>query len=697
MAVIEADVRYRIDKTLENKGWILDPANIQRDVFFESGLPGNFISKLGGKRPDYTLFDNTRNIPIGVIEAKKIGTDLDMALEQGTDYAKKLNASLIFAVNGTFCKTRFLENGKELYLNGNEVKELLRVTEALRFIQEKTNDVYTVPKEVIKSREELIKVFADMNEILRGEGLRAGIERFSEFANILFLKLLSENNNNSYWDAIKNVDKDLRIGFINGNEVHEKLKTQYGGDVFTSLLIKNPNTLETIIARLDPLHLSYIDEDIKGGAFEYFLEKSTSTENDLGEYFTPRHIIRTMVNLIQPKLGEKIYDPFCGTGGFLTETFRYIKTTNSIRKGSEEDKRLKTESIYGTEITATARIAKMNMILYGDGHSGVIRGDSLKNPQNNKYDVVMTNPPFSQKIVYKDLEGKTRNDITTLYEDGLAKNSGDGVCLLHCFRSLKKGGRMAIIVPEGFLFRKAEKDIRQYIIERSKIHSIISLPQGCFLPYTPVKTNILYLTDVDNSDTKYYWYFKVENDGYSLNAHRRKIDAESDLDKISASSLGNKLLNDEDIKQFNKIGIKKIDIANVKNIGYKFTYKEDNKAQHAIWPMVKLGNICTLEYGKGLPEKNRIDGEYPVMGSHGRIGFHNDYLIKGPAIIIGRKGSSGEVIWEEKNCYPIDTTYYVKANIKKVNLKWLYFMMMNLGLKNLSGGTGVPGLNRNDA
>ncbi len=155
---------------------------------------------------------------------------------------------------------------------------------------------------------------------------------------------------------------------------------------------------------------------------------------------------------------------------------------------------------------------------------------------------------------------------------------------------------------------------------------------------------------------------------------------------------------------------------NAKDLGYKYAFAItidknkpvekwiepliEEKAKKDLltsWPMVKLGEVCSFEYGKSLPEKSRKAGEYPVMGSNGRTGFHNEYLIEGPAIIIGRKGSSGEVVWEEKNCFPIDTTYYVVANKQKANFKWLYYILKNLKLTELSGGAGIPGLNRNDA
>ena len=123
--------------------------------------------------------------------------------------------------------------------------------------------------------------------------------------------------------------------------------------------------------KLDPLMLTDVDSDVKGDAFEYFLKASTATKNDLGEYFTPRHIVKTMVRLVNPKIGEKIYDPFCGTGGFLIESFRYIER-NIDSRNPELRRILREDTIYGNEITNTARITKMNMILAGDGHSNII-------------------------------------------------------------------------------------------------------------------------------------------------------------------------------------------------------------------------------------------------------------------------------------------------------------------------------------
>ena len=397
--MLESSIRYIIDRNLENKNWVLDPNSINKNVMLGRDLPSEFKRKIRGqKEPDYTLFNN-ENIPIGIIEAKRGGENLEKALKQATEYAKDLETPLIFASNGTYCESRHLKTEKRLKLNDVEVKELLSYKEALTFLENKSsNEAYTIPKDVIKDRGELISIFKKINDNLRS-GLR-DMDRFNEFANILFIKLISEGKEGEgdLWKRLKDEKESSLINYIN-NTLLLELKSRYGGDVLTSLKTKNPKIIKTIIHHLDPLLLSPIDWDIKGGAFEYFIAKATSTGNDLGEYYTPRHIIKSIISLVKPKFDsnkkETIYDPFCGTGGFLTCAFNYIKENNNIKDKDLEI--LSTNCIYGNEIMDTSRIAKMNMILHGDGHSGVEQMDSLANPVEHKYDIVVTNIPFSQR------------------------------------------------------------------------------------------------------------------------------------------------------------------------------------------------------------------------------------------------------------------------------------------------------------
>lgn len=124
--------------------------------------------------------------------------------------------------------------------------------------------------------------------------------------------------------------------------------------------------------------------------------------------------------------------------------------------------------------------------------------------------------------------------------------------------------------------------------------------------------------------------------------------------------------------------------------------QNDNTTNKPKYPLVALGDILTLEYGRALPKKNRIKGDYPVMGSNGIVGYHNNYLIKSPCIIVGRKGSAGKVTYIAKNCYPIDTTFYVSLRGDKSYMRFLYFIFELLNLERKQVGIGVPGINRND-
>ncbi|ELX2274461.1 TPA: N-6 DNA methylase [Yersinia enterocolitica] len=596
MSVIEQDTRFIIDSNLTNKGWILDISNPGKNVFFESDILriiDNPLLKKTKKRPDYVLIDSISRSPIAVIEAKSGGQNLDKALDQAMDYAEILQAPLVFAMNNSYCETRHLYTNKPLYIDEQEVNELIRQKDALEFINQKTNEIYITPKEVLVSRHELINIFKNLNNTLRGEGLRAGIERLSEFANILFLKLYTENKDQGIWSSIKNTHNDLLISSV--NEILKRIESKYGASVFSNLQIKKPETLKDIINRLDKLKLSTIDSDIKGDAFEYFLQQATATSNDLGEYFTPRHITKTIVNLVNPKFKEKVYDPFCGTGGFLTESFNHIKN-NTIIETDIDKKRLKQDTVFGREITSNARLAKMNMILHGDGHSGVEKMDSLASPVNNEFDIVITNMPFSQKTIFSHL-----------YENKLAKNSGDGVCVLHCFKAVKKGGRMALIVPEGFLFRENLKAVRKYLFQNSTLKSVISLPKEVFLPYAKVKTAILYFVDCHNKPkpNSNTYYFNVENDGFSLDNHRRKIQ-ENDLKNVDYIDFNKK--NIEDI--IADLGFSAVSENSIINNDYIFNYSHyADSGVISNYPTLKLKQLIEAS------GKTKVGSELPPIMS----------------------------------------------------------------------------------
>lgn len=709
---LEAETRVLIDRSLENLGWKLKGKD--KNVFFEQPKTELERKKLGGKRPDYVLYSKESEKPLIVIEAKKKGSRIDEALEQGIGYARAIDAPLVFATDGVFCKAFHTGANRPPILNGEEVDEFIREALALRYLT--SYEVNTVSPKVQYDRKELIRIFDEANNMLRGEGLRAGIERFGEFANILFLKLISESEQAKKergeptkfdmacsWDAIKGIPASTRIEYIN-KTVYDKLNALYETDIFTPLQIKDTGILKDIMDKLDPLMLTDVDSDVKGDAFEYFLKASTSTKNDLGEYFTPRHIVKTMVRLVNPQIGEKIYDFFCGTGGFLIESFRYIY--NNMARTDANLALLRENTVYGNEITNTARITKMNMILAGDGHSNIEMKDSLANPvdgtetymdesgkiHHRGFDIVLANMPYSQKTKYG-----------SLYD--LPSTNGDSICVQHCMKAINSAapnGRMALVVPEGFLFRKDLTKTREYLLDHCQLQSIISLPQGVFLPYTGVKTDIIYATKVNqkvksSEKKKTFWYFDVKSDGYTLDNHRRKLDFPSDLSKYEEY----RKLDEDQATDMLKVGFEIIPLDKVRqnsNILVGSRYRVSVKRSN--YETVCFSDIATLVRGVNykkqqqttfrtaniiLPADNiTLEGDLKVQKEiyvDDTVTLSDDKRLQKNDIFIcmssGSKEHIGKVAFIDQ-----DTKYYaggfmgiIRVNMQRCLPKFLYYYL----------------------
>ena len=288
-----------------------------------------------------------------------------------------------------------------------------------------------------------------------------------------------------------------------------KLVGQYNhsGDVFEPTLgIKNAAILKNIVDKLSELSLATTDTDVKGDAFEYFLKNSISVGNDLGEYFTPRHIVKLMVGLVDPKYGDKVYDPCCGTGGFLIEGFRHIK--NKVNLTNAEGSFCRIRTIFGRELTGTAKIAKMNMILAGDGHTNIVQMDALSEPVEKEYDVILTNYPFSQSTSYGT-------------NHGLNTTEGNPVFLKHIIDALKDGGKAGVVVPDGVLFGKGRDyiKVRKLLTETCSIQAVIQLDPAVFRPYTAQPTSILIFEKKKKANP--IWFFEVANDGVQENDQQK--------------------------------------------------------------------------------------------------------------------------------------------------------------------------------
>lgn len=474
----------------------------------------------------------------------------------------------------------------------------------MRFLKNGSN-IEEVTPQVKHTRDELIRIFVWANNLLRKEGLR-NLDRFVEFSNLLFLKIISEIEEDREKNGLdRRLDKDIcwesfcdekdakkMLNYINNTVLKEGLAKKYNhtDDIFQERLkIQNPQTVKEIVTKLSPLKLLNTESEIKGDAFEYFL-KSLASGNDLGEYFTPRHIVKMMVNLLEPKYGETVLDPFCGTGGFLIEAFRKMK-----RGVNEEDeklmRRLKETSLFGVELTDTYKIAKMNMIITGDGHNNIVQSDTSKREfwskvlENEKdkeilremqkvkskgFDVILSNIPYSQKTDYGN-------------NYPIPSKNGDSIFIQGIVLALADKGRCGVIVPEGFLFKKELRNVRKYLLENCSVDTIISLPSGIFMPYTGVKTDIIMFTK--GEPTKKIWYYKIENDGFKLNVGRKKLEGKNDIDELFDIWEEKKLTN----KSW-EVGIKEIE-----QNDFSLLFKKKDESEK--------GDNLTLESSQELIEK----------------------------------------------------------------------------------------------
>ena len=523
---LESATRTKINNYLINLGWELDESSPNCNCFTERARTVEENAKFKRNKPDYVLYSSDTFEPIAIIEAKKVGESLDKALEQGiTKYAKPLGVKIVFITDGLFIQAYHLDDNDYLYYNSEIVTDFLTEKRIKLFI-EGGSKIFSEQK-VTHSKIELIKIFQEANDILRKDGLSEGRERFSEFSNLLFLKLISDIEaereekgekrrlEEMYcWEAYSDKNANELQHYIN-KIVLPRFDREYNhtSDIFNKkLLINKAENLREIVKRISKLgNLLDTNSDIKGDAFEYFLKNSISVGNDLGEYFTPRHIVKLMVDLMDLKFEETIYDPCCGTGGFLIEAFKNIK--NKCKQTKKNIEILENETVFGREISTTSRIAKMNMIIMGDGHNNIEQKDSLEFPVKEKYDVCITNFAFSQKTDYGNFYDFETSDANPIF-------------MKHIYDSIKKDGRCAVVVPEGLLF-DTQKDyvrIRKLLVEQANVIAVIRLHNFVFKPYTGQPTSILIFEK--GQSTKKVWFFDVQEDGFKQTGSkkgRRKI------------------------------------------------------------------------------------------------------------------------------------------------------------------------------
>ena len=296
--------------------------------------------------------------------------------------------------------------------------------------------------------------------------------------------------------------------------------------------LPTPLVLSKVVDLLDEIYAlmgQSTEIDIRGDVYEYLLSK-ISTAGRNGQFRTPRHIIRMMVELMKPTPEETICDPACGTGGFLVGASDYLRETyrNDILMNKENRDHYMNHMFHGFDMDRTMlRIGAMNMMTHGVEAPFIEYRDSLsdQNLDTDKYSLILANPPFKGTL---DADSVSANLLK------VAKTKKTELLFLALFmRMLKIGGRCACIVPDGVLFgsSNAHKQIRKAIIEDNRLEAVISMPSGVFKPYAGVSTGILIFTKTGHGGTDKVWFYDMKADGYSLDGKRSPV-KENDIPDI---------------------------------------------------------------------------------------------------------------------------------------------------------------------
>jgi type I restriction enzyme M protein len=375
--------------------------------------------------------------------------------------------------------------------------------------------------------------------ILKDDGVSYG-DYLEQLTYLIFLKMADEyskppHNRNvgipkQYsWQTLKSKKgAGLEVHYV---ELLMALGKKKGllGQIFTKAQnkIQDPAKLYRLIDMVDDTEWVTMGADVKGDIYEGLLEKNAEdTKSGAGQYFTPRALIRAMVECVRPEPGKTIADPACGTGGFFLAAYDFITNPNNYKLDKAQKAFLKHMAFHGNEIVAnTRRLCLMNMFLHNigeiDGEGAVSPNDALVAPSPKTFDYVLANPPFGKKssMSFTNEEGEQEtDDLTYNRQDFWATTSNKQLNFVQHIRSmLKTTGKAAVVVPDNVLFEGgAGETIRRKLLENTDLHTILRLPTGIFYAHG-VKANVIFFDNREASPkpwTKEVWYYD-----YRTNIH----------------------------------------------------------------------------------------------------------------------------------------------------------------------------------
>ena len=477
--------------------------------------------RLPTDRADIVIFsDNECKHPYAVVECKKDGVtdaEFNQAVEQGVGNATwvKLRADYVVIIAGG--TRRVLDVSDKYGAFEREQNILADLPKAygkpqeFRFYKGSENDIKPV------SREDLIIAIKKCHQTLWGGGRLSPPTAFGELCKLIFVKISDEQKprkkGEPYQFQIKTHEPSSKLA-ERINALYDEQKTK-DPEVFTESIKVDDRVLRTVVSHLEAINLNKTDLDVKGVAFEQFMDGFF--KGDFGQYFTPRPIIEFAVKMMKPQHDWNVLDPACGSGGFLLHALDYMRTQASEYYDKDSVDYFNywhdfaSKHLYGIEINdEIARVAKMNMIVHDDGHTNVISFDALDsidkmhdhNPgfSKNRFDLILTNPPFGSSI------NKSEKPYLPGYELGRSKDakgkekdrprqSSEILFIERIWEFLKPGtGKAAIVLPDGVLTNSSSQYVRDFILEKFQLLAVVSLPQCAFAHFgAGVKASLIFV------------------------------------------------------------------------------------------------------------------------------------------------------------------------------------------------------------
>mgnify|MGYP001615630309 CR=1 FL=1 len=550
--------------------------------------------------------------------------------------------------------------------------------------------------------QELSKIIADLRQIIVGK-VAMPTDQIEQITLFLFLKQLSRKHD----DLVRIGSKEL-IFTRAWERYHFDVLMRHSGEELVKecreaveSLYKNPNidaTVRKVFERsylkiLEPKVLSHFltflndkfSDGLDLGDFYESLLPILGTQNELGQFRTPRHIIDFIVKVIDPSIGEKIADPACGTAGFLVASYNYLKAKYTDDKGRsklnpEQTKKLYNETIFGWDMEPLmVKFSLANLYLHGLKVPNVSENDTLLNENlwQHSFDIIVANPPF---ITPKG--GARRHS-----RFAITSNKTEVLFCEWMVHHLNFNGRMGVIVPEGIIFdqSKGHQAIRKLFLDNG-LWCVVSLPQKVFNPYSPVKTSIVFLDKTLKPEQ--ILFYEVENHGFSLNSNPAPIETNDlphalEIIKKYRQDLQNGKQSILDEARFYTISKQKI----LENGTVNLTggiHKEKIVLRHEIHDIVELDEIINLDFGVRITKKNNTGSNYPVYGGGGES-FRTDEFNRENDWVVSRFAMSMNCVrYVSGKFFLLDSgfTFSVKDEyVSKVSKKYVASILLSIQSK----------------